>query len=118
MACCNDVFNERYMLVGPFLQFIRVSDFGVKGDDAKGIYYLREIDDADKLIEGIREKPGGKAVIVGGGYIGLELAATLVINKLDVTMVYPEPWCSEYTLSKFINVFLIFMHLCKLTWQK
>jgi NADH dehydrogenase FAD-containing subunit len=88
-----------------------VSDFGVKGDDAKGIYYLREIDDADKLNEGIREKPGAKAVIVGGGYIGLELAAVLTINKLDVTMVYPEPWCSEYThfLSLYIHVFLILL---------
>ena len=77
------------------MQFIRLSDFGTEGADAKGIYYLREIDDADVLIEGIRAKPRGKAVIVGGGYIGLELAATLIVNDLDVTMVYPEPWCSE-----------------------
>ena len=77
------------------MQFIRLSDFGTEGADAKGIYYLREIDDADILLEGIRAKPRGKAVIVGGGYIGLELAATLIVNDLDVTMVYPEPWCSE-----------------------
>ena len=94
------------------MQFIRVSDFGVLGDDAKGIYYLREIDDADTLNEGIRAKPGGKAVVVGGGYIGLELAATLVINKFDVTMVYPEPWCSEYTFSKlFVAVFIPLMFI-------
>ena len=70
-----------------------MSDFGVQGADAKNIFYLREIDDADKLVEAIKEKKNGKAVIVGGGYIGLELGAALRINNLDVTMVYPEPWC-------------------------
>lgn len=43
----------------------------------------------------IQAKKKGKAVIVGGGYIGLELGAALKINDLDVTMVYPEPWCSK-----------------------
>ncbi|KAE8666292.1 Monodehydroascorbate reductase [Hibiscus syriacus] len=59
----------------------------------KNIFYLREIDDADKLVEAIKTKKNGKAVIVGGGYIGLELGAALRINNLDVSMVYPEPWC-------------------------
>lgn len=72
-----------------------MSDFGVKGADAKNIFYLREIDDADKLNDAIKAKKNGKAVIVGGGYIGLELGAALRINNLDVTMVYPEPWCSK-----------------------
>ena len=75
-----------------------MSDFGVQGADAKNIFYLREIDDADKLIEAIKAKKNGKAVIVGGGYIGLELGAALRINNLDVTMVYPEPWCSKWIL--------------------
>jgi NADPH-dependent 2,4-dienoyl-CoA reductase/sulfur reductase-like enzyme len=41
----------------------------------------------------------GKAVVVGGGYIGLELSAALKINNFDVTMVYPEPWCSKSSMS-------------------
>lgn len=73
-----------------------MSDFGVQGADSKNIFYLREIDDADKLIEAINTKKNGKAVIVGGGYIGLEMAAVMKINNFDVTMVYPEPWCSKY----------------------
>lgn len=72
-----------------------MTDFGVKGADAKNIFYLREIDDADKLVEVIKAKKNGKAVVVGGGYIGLELSAALKINDLDVNMVYPEPWCSK-----------------------
>lgn len=104
-SCCSS--KVKLMPVAMWsLQFIKLTDFGVQGADAKGIYYLREIDDADALIEGIHANPGGKAVIVGGGYIGLELAADLIINKLDVTMVYPEPWCS-----KCLNVFF-FMKFC------
>ena len=34
-------------------------------------------------------------MVVGGGYIGLELSAALKINDYDVTMVFPEPWCSK-----------------------
>jgi len=86
------------------LQVLRLTDFGVKGADSKNILYLREIDDADKLVEAIKAKKGGKAVVVGGGYIGLELSAVLRINNLDVTMVFPEPWCSKLT-----SILLLFM---------
>jgi hypothetical protein len=34
-------------------------------------------------------------VVIGGGYIGLELSAVLKLNEYDVTMVFPEPWCSK-----------------------
>jgi monodehydroascorbate reductase (NADH) len=81
-----------------FTQVIRLTDFGVQGADAKNIFYLREIDDADKLIEAFKAKKNGKAVIVGGGYIGLELGAVLEMNNFDVSMVYPEPWCSKWRL--------------------
>ena len=39
--------------------------------------------------------PGGNAVVIGGGYIGMECAASLVINKINVTMVFPEEHCSK-----------------------
>lgn len=55
--------------------------------------------DADKLVEAIKAFKGGEAVVVGGGYIGLELAACLTINKIKVTMVFPDP-CFSKTLNK------------------
>lgn len=67
----------------------------MQGADSKNIFYLREIDDADKLVEAIKAKKNGKAVIVGGGYIGLELSAVMRLNNIEVSMVYPEPWCSK-----------------------
>ncbi|KAH7285419.1 hypothetical protein KP509_33G027500 [Ceratopteris richardii] len=101
----GNIFKCGTLIIATGATFIKLTDFGVQGADAKGIYYLREIDDADALIEGIHEKPGGKAVIVGGGYIGLELAADLIINKLDVTMVYPEPWCMPRLFTAEIAAF-------------
>lgn len=86
------------------IQVIKLSDFGVQGADANNIFYLREIDDADKLLAAIQGKKNGKVVIVGGGYIGLELSAALRINDLDVTMVYPEPWCSKFCFPSITGV--------------
>uniref|UniRef100_A0A453LYY6 FAD/NAD(P)-binding domain-containing protein n=1 Tax=Aegilops tauschii subsp. strangulata TaxID=200361 RepID=A0A453LYY6_AEGTS len=63
-----------------------------------------EIDDADKLVAAMQAKKDGKAIVVGGGYIGLELSAALKINNFDVTMVYPEPWCSKSDCSCLLGL--------------
>ena len=44
------------------------------GASLAGVHYLRTIGDALRLREAIR--PGGRVVVIGGGYIGLETAAT------------------------------------------
>jgi 3-phenylpropionate/trans-cinnamate dioxygenase ferredoxin reductase subunit len=44
------------------------------GAHLPGIHYLRSIADVDAIRKGLR--PGARVVIIGGGYIGLETAAT------------------------------------------
>jgi 3-phenylpropionate/trans-cinnamate dioxygenase ferredoxin reductase subunit len=44
------------------------------GADLPGVRYLRNVGDAAAIQEGL--KPGARVVIIGGGYIGLETAAT------------------------------------------
>ncbi|GAB98633.1 putative ferredoxin reductase [Gordonia namibiensis NBRC 108229] len=58
---------------------------GIPGAELRGVYYLRTAED----VEAIRaDVPGSRrAVIVGGGYIGLETAASLRKLGLDVTVV-------------------------------
>jgi len=73
--------------------FTKLSESGVPGADARGIHYLRVIDEADALVAAMKAKKDGAAVVVGGGYIGMELAACLCLNGLKVTMVYPKPFC-------------------------
>src|SRR5579863_1867870 len=46
----------------------------VPGADLEGVHYLRTVADADRVRAGLTN--GGRLVIVGGGYIGLEVAAT------------------------------------------
>ena len=66
---------------------VRRLDF-LPGADLDGIYYLRTIDD----VEAIKTRFGGgnKAVIVGAGYIGLEVAAVCAKHELDVTVLEME----------------------------
>ncbi|KAL0410074.1 UNVERIFIED_CONTAM: Monodehydroascorbate reductase [Sesamum latifolium] len=98
-------FKYQTLIIATGSTVIKLTDFGVQGADAKNIFYLREIDDADKLVEAIKAKKNGKAVIVGGGYIGLELSAALKINNIDVSMVYPEPWCMPRLFTAGIAAF-------------
>jgi len=44
------------------------------GAELPGVHYLRSIADVEAI--SLRLKPGARAVIIGGGYIGLEAAAT------------------------------------------
>lgn len=60
----------------------------VDGADLPGIFYLRSIADVDAIAEAM--KSARKVVIVGGGYIGLEVASVAVTNGLDVTVLEME----------------------------
>jgi 3-phenylpropionate/trans-cinnamate dioxygenase ferredoxin reductase component len=55
------------------------------GAELGGIHYLRKIGDANAIRESLRE--GVRAVVVGGGYIGLETAATARALGCSVTVV-------------------------------
>jgi len=57
----------------------------VPGADLAGIHYLRDLADADAIAD--RLHGGGRAVIVGGGWIGAEVAASARQRGLDVTLV-------------------------------
>lgn len=60
----------------------------VPGRDLRGVLYLRTIDDADRLHEALVS--GGRSVVViGGGWIGLEVAAVARTLGNDVTVVDP-----------------------------
>ena len=58
------------------------------GIDLPGVHYLRTMADVDAIREGIGE--GRRLVIVGGGYIGLEVAAVARKLGMDVTVLEME----------------------------
>jgi 3-phenylpropionate/trans-cinnamate dioxygenase ferredoxin reductase subunit len=55
------------------------------GGNLEGVYVVRDFTDADKLAEEM--KPGRHALIIGGGYIGLEAAAVARSLGLEVTVI-------------------------------
>ena len=63
----------------------RPRKLSIAGSDLPGIHYLRTISDVDGISAAM--KTARKVVIVGGGYIGLEVASVAVTNGLDVTVL-------------------------------
>lgn len=55
------------------------------GSTLEGVHYLRTFADVEAIRQSVR--PGGRAVIIGGGYIGLETAASLRTLGLEVTVL-------------------------------
>jgi 3-phenylpropionate/trans-cinnamate dioxygenase ferredoxin reductase subunit len=56
----------------------------IPGADAEGVYYLRTVDSADALNSTLTE--GSSLAVVGGGWIGLEVAAGARERGVDVTV--------------------------------
>ena len=59
----------------------------LEGIDLKNIYSLRSIPDSDLIKAHVDEDKPESAVIVGGGFIGLEMAENLVHRGVKVTIV-------------------------------
>ena len=63
----------------------RPRQLGVPGTELAGVHYLRTLDDVDRIRTDLA--PGRRLVVVGGGYIGLEVAATARERGLEVTVL-------------------------------
>ena len=57
------------------------------GVDLRGIFTLRSVPDSTNIRNWIEEKKPRTAVVVGGGFIGLEMAENLVHRGIAVTIV-------------------------------
>jgi len=61
------------------------------GSDADGVYGLAILEDGIRVRQAVDKGGFKRAVIVGGGYIGLEMAEALVMRGLDVSLVERGP---------------------------
>ena len=59
----------------------------LKGIDHPRIFTLRNVSDTDRIASFIGENIPGEAVVVGGGFIGLEMAENLHARGMAVTVV-------------------------------
>lgn len=60
----------------------------IPGANLRNLYYLRTMHDS-KIIRSASEKVK-RAVVIGGGFIGMEVAAVLAQKEIEVTMVLNE----------------------------
>ncbi|MDH3746697.1 MAG: FAD-dependent oxidoreductase [Gammaproteobacteria bacterium] len=81
----------------------RARKLPVEGSMLAGIYYLRSIDD----VNGIRDEldKAKSLVIVGGGYIGLEVAAVTRQLGLDVTVIEMTDRVMSRVVSEDVSAF-------------
>ncbi|ACP45133.1 FAD-dependent pyridine nucleotide-disulphide oxidoreductase [Sulfolobus islandicus Y.G.57.14] len=78
---------------------------GIAGESLDGVHYLRTLDDADNLKRDIVSSK--RALIIGGGFIGVEVASSLTLLGVKTTVVEVKPYIwntfADEKISKFIQ---------------
>ena len=57
------------------------------GIGAPGIFTLRNLEDVDKIAAWISHRDARRAVVIGGGFIGLEMVENLAHREMEVTLL-------------------------------
>ncbi len=86
----------------------RIRPIRCPGADLKGIHYLRSIADVDRLQTEFAT--GKKLVVIGGGFIGLEVAAVAAKHGLEVTVFEALERVMARAVSKPISDFFEAAH--------
>lgn len=86
----------------------RARTLDIPGADSAGIFTLRTIDDALALAPMLQ--PGKTVVVVGGGWIGLEVAATARKRGADAIVVEAMSRLCERTVPGEISEHLLALH--------
>lgn len=60
-------------------------------ETAENVYTLRNVPDVDRIMQGIKETQPKQAIVIGAGFIGLEMAENLARLGIKVTIVEAAP---------------------------
>jgi NADPH-dependent 2,4-dienoyl-CoA reductase/sulfur reductase-like enzyme/peroxiredoxin family protein/rhodanese-related sulfurtransferase/TusA-related sulfurtransferase len=82
----NREYRQQYdkLLLSPGSEPVRPN---IPGITAKNVFTLRSMADMDAIKSAVDKNKTGRVVIVGGGYIGLEMAEALRHRNIEVTIV-------------------------------
>jgi 3-phenylpropionate/trans-cinnamate dioxygenase ferredoxin reductase subunit len=100
----GDVEFDRLVI----LSGARPKALGIAGEELEGVFKLRTLADSTAIRD--RARDAKRAVVVGAGFIGMEVAASLTALGIDVTLVhrgeglfevFEAPPLSEYLLELY-----------------
>lgn len=83
----------------------------IPGAERENVFYLRNLEEAERLSESL--KASKKLAVIGGGYIGLECAATARAMGIEVTVFERAPRILERVASAPLSEFLTQYHSAK-----
>ncbi|MGJ8560231.1 MAG: NAD(P)/FAD-dependent oxidoreductase [Litorimonas sp.] len=96
-------YNHLVLATGARIRHLRVP-----GADLPHVLYLRDTKDVDAIR--VRIEPGKRAVIIGGGYIGLETTASLRKRGMAVTLLEAQPRILQRVTSEQMSDFYRRVH--------
>ena len=102
----EDQHNYERLVIATGTRPRRIS---IDSHESKNIYYLRNIEDAEKIKHSIKQNQS--IVIIGGGYIGLEVAATAIKFGCEVTVIEQQDRVMKRVVSKEVSNFFEDYHL-------
>ncbi|KAF3775700.1 Monodehydroascorbate reductase 4 [Nymphaea thermarum] len=105
LTAAGETISYMTLIIATGARALKLEEFGVMGSDAQNVCYLRDLEDATRMVDVMQSSTGGSAVVIGGGYIGMECAAALVTNNIAVTMVFPEEHCMARLFTPEIAAF-------------
>ncbi|MFT5481392.1 MAG: 3-phenylpropionate/trans-cinnamate dioxygenase ferredoxin reductase subunit [Halieaceae bacterium] len=86
----------------------RVRKLELPGHEQEGIFYLRDLNNVDQIRT--FTGPGKSAVIIGGGYIGLETAASMRKLGMQVTVLEAMPRVLQRVTAPEVSAFYSRVH--------
>eukprot|EP00271_Cylindrocystis_brebissonii_P008854 TRINITY_DN23376_c0_g1_i1.p1 TRINITY_DN23376_c0_g1~~TRINITY_DN23376_c0_g1_i1.p1 ORF type:complete len:509 (-),score=113.78 TRINITY_DN23376_c0_g1_i1:1067-2593(-) len=106
LTAAGEAITYQTLIVATGARALRLEEVGIPPlADCQSVCYLRDLSDASHLVDTMGDCLGGRAVVIGGGYIGMEAAAALVGNGISVTMIFPEAHCMARLFTPQIAAF-------------
>lgn len=83
----RDVFEEEYdkLIIATGSRSRRL---GIDGESCRNVFNLKYREDALNILNFLKTEKPKTAVIIGGGYVGMEIAEALRLRGIDVTMLH------------------------------
>lgn len=92
----------------------RPRHLAMPGAEATGIYYVRHLGDLQQIHAAATR--ASRAVVVGGGFLGMEMTAVLQKMGLATTLIFPEPHlCEQIFTTRMAAFFENYYRECGVT---